>query len=266
MTKATWRLMWGFWILTGCISEASGDGNAGSGSGDARGSEPDDCRRASGACAPGFRCVPLDPERWECVSAQDAEPVYADANLRRADAFDACGGNGAPLCAPGEGDAGEVCVCPGDGGLGGGGGEWPAPDAFVEAAPADATAEWTDSKTLVVTVTEAVEFGPYFFGLAETGNGGGDGWDGEDCIPGVNDDYDICHPVGEDGRLTLTSIHPDEGGSIADLEEGVTTLMSGPRAAGITYVLVRLSEDENCWTWGHDPQHYVEELGCTPLR
>lgn len=246
MASATRRLLWAFLIVTGCVAEEQGDADAGGSAGGSNGPEHDDCRRASGACAPGFRCVPMTPERWDCVSAQDAEPVYADAWVDRADAFEA---------SPDWGwDA-----------FNGSGGAWPAPDAFVETAPASATAEWTDSRTLVVTVTQAVEFGPYFFGLAETGNGEADGWDGEDCIPGVIDDYDICHPVGEDGRLTLTSIHPDEGGSLDELEEGVTTLMSGPRAAGITYVLVRLSEDENCWTWGHEPQHYIDELGCTPL-
>jgi len=179
-----------------------------------------------------------------------------------------CGDAGEPICGPGEGDAGEVCVCPGgEGGAGGEGGGGAVGGAGGSAEPpaANATAEWTDSKTLVVTVTEAVAFGPYAFGMAETGNGGGDGWDGEDCIPGVNDDYDICHPVDEDGKLTLTSIHPEEGGSLDDLEEGATTLMNKPRAAGITYVLLRQTDDDNCWTWGHNPQHYIDELGCNAL-
>jgi hypothetical protein len=199
------------------------------------------------------------------VEEDDAAAGDAGATCPANDGTD---GTVPEVCVPGEGDAGEVCGCPGGeggaggeggGGAAGGGGGTPEPPA------ANFTAEWTDSKTLVVTVTEAVEFGPYAFGLAETGNGGGDGWDGEDCIPGVNDDYDICHPIAEDGKLTLTSIHPDQGGSIDDLEEGVSTLMDEPRADGITYVLLRQTEDDNCWTFGHNPQHYIDELGCNAL-
>jgi hypothetical protein len=165
-------------------------------------------------------------------------------------------------------DAGvETCVCPGvetdmgaggegGGGTGGGAGGTGEPPAPV------ATTEWTDSKTLVLTISEGAELGPYGFGFAETGNGGGDGWDGEDCIEGDNDGYDLCHNVPAEGVLTLTSVHPDEGGSIDDLEESVTTLMNGPRAPGLTYVLIRATEDTNCWSWGHNPQKYIEALGC----
>ena len=128
-----------------------------------------------------------------------------------------------------------------------------------------ATAEWTDSMTLMLTISEHADLGPYGFGFAETGNGGGDGWDGEDCIPGVEDDYDLCHDVPEAGVLTLISVHPDEGGTIDDLVEGSTTLMNGPRGAGLTYVLIRFTDDSNCWTWGHSPQHYIDALGCNYL-
>jgi hypothetical protein len=41
--------------------------------------------------------------------------------------------------------------------------------------------------------------------------------------------------------------------------------MDEPRADGITYVLLRQTEDDNCWTFGHNPQHYIDELGCNAL-
>ena len=167
-----------------------------------------------------------------------------------------------------ETDGGPVETCPEApiGGAGGEGGAGGAPVGGNGEPPAPvAAAEWTDSKTLTLTISEHADLGPYGFGFAETGNGGGDGWDGEDCIPGVEDDYDLCHEVPEAGVLTLTSVHPDEGGSIDDLVESETTLMNGPRAAGLTYVLIRGTEDSNCWTWGHNPQHYIDELGCNNL-
>jgi hypothetical protein len=167
-------------------------------------------------------------------------------------------------------DAGvELCGCAapetdmGAGGMpvgGTGGGGTAEPPAPVAAS------EWTDSKTLTLTISEGADLGPYGFGFAETGNGGGDGWDGEDCIEGTLDDYDICHNVPADGILTLTSIHPDEGGTIDMLVEDETTLMNQPRAAGLTYVLIRATEDTNCWTWGHKPAHYIDELGCNNLE
>ena len=169
-------------------------------------------------------------------------------------------------------DAGmETCGCPGaetdlgvgrGGGNGGGGeggtGELPAPTA---------TAEWTDSKTLVVTVTTHADLGPYGFGFAETGNGM-DGWDGEDCLEGTKDDFDICHSIPEDGVLTLTSIHPEEGGMLSQLVEDETTLMNKAREDGITYMILRSDAESGmmtgCWTWGHNPQHYLDE-GCNAL-
>lgn len=124
------------------------------------------------------------------------------------------------------------------------------------------SAEWTDRRTLVVTISTYLDLGPYWFGLAETGSGGGDGWQGEDCL---SDDV-LCHEVPHDGVLTLTSVHPDEGGSIDQLREGETTLMNEARAPGLTYLLVRVSDDENCWTWGHDPQFYIDALGCNTFE
>ncbi len=170
-------------------------------------------------------------------------------------------------------DAGmETCTCPvpetdmGAGGEGGGGGTAGAGGTGELPAPT-ATAEWTDSKTLVVTVTAHADLGPYGFGFAETGNGM-DGWDGEDCLEGTKDDYDICHSIPENGVLTLTSIHPEEGGMLSQLVEDETTLMNKAREDGITYMILRSDAESGmmtgCWTWGHNPQHYIDE-GCNNL-
>jgi hypothetical protein len=125
-----------------------------------------------------------------------------------------------------------------------------------------ATTEWTDSAHLVLTITEHADLGPYRFGLWDFSEGGA-GWDGEGCIPGETDGYDLCHHVPADGVLTLRSVHPDEGGTISELMEDETTLMNGPRAAGLTYVLIRETDPPKCWTWGYSVRHYVDALGCT---
>ena len=145
--------------------------------------------------------------------------------------------------------------------------EWEdeSPDEPLARVPI-VSAEWTDRQTLVVTVSKYADLGPYRFGLAETGNAGGEVWDGEDCIFGVLDGYDLCHDVPADGVLTLTSVHPDEGGTIDKLEESVTTIANGPRSPGLTYVLIRASDDPDCWTWGHNPQHYLDALGCNQFE
>jgi hypothetical protein len=156
-----------------------------------------------------------------------------------------------------------------DGGTDGPGGTVASPDA----APAEpdqgaggapdpvATAEWTDAKTLVLTITEHADLGPYRFGFFEFSHGP-DGWDGEDCIPGETDGYDLCHHVPADGVLSLTSVHPDVGGTIDALIEDETTIMTGPRAAGLTYVLIRETDPPKCWTWGYSVRRYVDALGC----
>lgn len=128
----------------------------------------------------------------------------------------------------------------------------------------DATAEWIDERTLIFTVPGPAEWGPYRLGLVE--GDGGEIWEGEDCIPGASDGYDICHPVPRSGILTLTSIHPDVGGSIDQFQEAVTTLMYEARAPGLTYVLIRATEQEECWTWGLNPQHYIDAAGCELLE
>jgi hypothetical protein len=173
------------------------------------------------------------------------------------------GGDGASAEDAGGADAGEVdarvsleCIDE----------DYPGEDWLAEPPVPIVSAEWTDRRTLVVTISKYAELGPYWFGLAETGSPGGDGWQGENCFDDTVDDYDLCHPVPPDGVLTLTSVNPDEGGSIDQLEEGVTTLMNAARAPGLTYLLVRTPDLDSCWTWGHDPQFYIDAAGCELLE
>lgn len=248
----------GLAISCGLASCAEDNGEADANSGSAA---LEDCRERdpATACPSGFTCQPGLGEVWRCAlpsggaGGEGGGPVYCD--------------DGSEMTCYAD-DAGvENCFCPqpaadwGVGGSGGSGGY----GGFGEPPDPVAYAEWTDSRTLVLSIEQYAELGPYGFGLAETGNLGGDGWDGEDCIEGTSDGYDLCHNVPADGVLTLTSIHPDEGGSIDQLVEDETTLMSGPRGPGLTYVLIRATEDANCWTWGHNPQHYIDELGCNWL-
>jgi hypothetical protein len=137
--------------------------------------------------------------------------------------------------------------------------------SFGDAAPTPGIEiGWLDGMTLVVAVGVGREFGPYRFGLAETGNGD-DGWDGEDCIPGDRYGYDLCHHIPAEGTLVLASIHPEVGGSLEQLEEDLTTLITPGLGDGVTFVVLREAGNTPCWTWGHDPQHYMDELGCAPL-
>ena len=159
-----------------------------------------------------------------------------------------------PICT--SDDAGvEFCFCPGDAfdsGFDGTPGESRPPDPTVSLA-------W-EGDNLVLQVTTSAEHGPYLFGLAETGNGDM-GWYGEDCIDGVRNDHDVCHSVPENGELILTKA------PIADIETEGYTLVGPAVAAGLTYVLVRDTEENaGCWTWGHDTRFYGDPpLSCNEI-
>ncbi len=142
------------------------------------------------------------------------------------------------------------------------------PDAGPDPRPGipRATAEWVTDARLELTIRVAAAAGPYAFGFTETGTGGGAGWDGEDCLPGALNGYDLCHPVPANGILRLDSIHPNVGGvGIDGLEEGATTLMTRFYAPSLTYVLIRRTQPEACWTWGNNPEIYIQGMGCQRL-
>ena len=150
----------------------------------------------------------------------------------------------------------------GGAGGGGGGGEGGA------TAPPNVKVRGTWSATgLTVEIEDAVADGSYYLGLAETGNGG-DGWFGEDCLEGVTNGLDACHPVPA-GNTGITLNHvamPD------DVMAGSATLLSEDLSAGVTYVLIRGAagddgwhDSQDCYTWGRDSDYY-EALNCNPVE
>ncbi len=117
------------------------------------------------------------------------------------------------------------------------------------------TASW-DTTGVSFTITNGI--GGYSIGMAETGSG--EGWYGEDCVPGAgpnSGDWDICHDGATAAAgLTLATVH-----SLDDLEVNVSTLMTDTiaSAGNITYVI---SDGTDCWTWGHSTAYYETELSC----
>ena len=109
----------------------------------------------------------------------DLREVYGSEETDAPDAGQSYYGNDCPYAFDGECDEPNLCAegtdsadCRG------------SSLSFGDAAPTPGIEiGWLDGMTLVVAVGVGREFGPYRFGLAETGNGD-DGWDGEDCIPG----------------------------------------------------------------------------------
>ena len=115
---------------------------------------------------------------------------------------------------------------------------------------------WTDDgTTLEASVSNGHEDG-YFLGLAESGSGGL-GWYGEDC---VSDDA-ICHDLGRDDYVSLSSAHPDAGGAGIDaVVAGSTTLFHVGLWSGVTYVFFSNAGDTGYQTianvGGDDPSYY----------
>lgn len=284
--------MWGILALaTGCVADAdSGDG-AGGGTGD----QAVDCRDrpAASACPQGLTCQPGAGEVWRCAASpgerldggervlhcpdgSEAVCVVDDAGLGTCIcpiASDASSGSGGW-----EGRDGSVGgSLPADWGLGGGGGGgWEADGTPTGGAggggageggagggephaPTDpvVTLSW-DAEGAHLRVVDGAENGPYLFGLAETGLGQA-GWYGEDCIEGLSGGVDVCHSVPESGMLDLVHV-----GSVDEVTDG-QTLLSEDSALGLTYVLIRDTEESlGCWTWGHDPAFYADPpLGCS---
>jgi hypothetical protein len=127
------------------------------------------------------------------------------------------------------------------------GGDLPPPPP----ADPELSAVWT-ATNVTVTLHTSAENGPYQLGLTETGNGV-NGWQGEDCIG-----ESACHPIPANGVLTLTDV-----AMIPEVMPGSTTLLAEGLSMGVTYVVIRdTAENQGCWTWGHNPQHYRAWLGC----
>ena len=239
-------------VLCGCLSE-DGDG----GDGEKKSAVGESCTRTAD-CESGAHCVDQ-----VCVSGGAAIQQHADvrdAGVGGRQAGDAliCGDAGAAECT--SDDAGvESCVCPS--GAGGVGGAWGVGGAGGAEPPADPTVSlaW-DGDNIVLKVVTSAENGPYLFGLAETGLAD-DGWYGEDCIDGVRNDHDICHEVPANGELTLVK------SPIGEIETEGKTLVGAALAPGLTYVLIRDTEDNaGCWTWGHNTTFYKDApLSCNEI-
>ena len=186
------------------------------------------------------------------LMACDVEEDKGDAGLD-------CGDAGAAECT--SDDAGvESCVCPGGtGGAGGTGGVGGSTGGAEPPADPTVSLAW-DGDNIVLKVVTSAENGPYLFGLAETGNGDM-GWYGEDCIDGVRNDHDICHEVPANGELTLVK------SPIGEIETEGKTLVGAALAPGLTYVLIRDTEDNaGCWTWGHNTTFYKDApMSCNEI-
>jgi hypothetical protein len=96
-------------------------------------------------------------------------------------------------------------------------------------------------------------------GLAQTGLGG-DPYFGEDCVPGESSGLDVCHPIPADGNLRLLSVERRRS-----VRAGESTFVNRQTAAGLTYMLQNLNDPESCFTFGGEPEYYVEALGCELL-
>jgi hypothetical protein len=96
-------------------------------------------------------------------------------------------------------------------------------------------------------------------GLAQTGLGG-DPYFGEDCVPGESSGIDVCHPIPADGNLRLLSVERRRS-----VRAGESTFVNRQTAAGLTYMLQNLNDPESCFTFGGEPEYYVETLGCELL-
>ncbi|MFZ4739078.1 MAG: hypothetical protein ACOYM9_24195, partial [Bradymonadia bacterium] len=114
-----------------------------------------------------------------------------------------------------------------------------------------------EGTTLTLNIFEGADLGAFHFGLAETG--ADNGWYGEDCIPGIKNDLDVCHPVAADGTLTLTDV-----ATVPEVVAGSKTLIDASFASKLTYVVVldKDSDEPRCWTWGQSTAYYT----APPLR
>jgi hypothetical protein len=155
-----------------------------------------------------------------------------------------------------------------DGGAGGADGGEPVGGAPVGGAPVGGMAPPTappepkfdfslEGTTLSLNIFEGADLGQFRFGLAETGSN--NGWYGEDCIDGVKNDLDVCHPVAVNGTLTLTDVV-----TVPEVIEGSTTLIDASFATKLTYVVVldKGTAEQRCWTWGQSTSYYTDP----PLR
>lgn len=140
---------------------------------------------------------------------------------------------------------------------------WTPSEADTGSAPEvpSVMVEWGET-AIRVEVSDGED---WQLGMAETGGSCGDEvscWTGEDCHLGFTTSEGervgpYCHAV-EDGGASLTY-----GGDWLDLKPG-TTVFQPSFERTVTYVLMPVSADDTCLTFGHDVR-YFQSLGCTTL-
>jgi hypothetical protein len=197
------------------------------------------------SCRSRFPCV-LATLVTAGVTACDIETDDVDAL-----GFDACIADDAGNCAGG-GNGGEAGGGAGEGGSPGGGttpGSAPTIDIIWEGNGGPMA---NDVDTLTVAIDDGDGTFTYRFGMSQTG--APNGWNGEDCLPGVLNGKDVCHDVGAEGEILSST------SKLALVDDERTLLFKASHDAGeITYVVIRVETDE-CWTFGDDPSWYMDSL------
>lgn len=94
--------------------------------------------------------------------------------------------------------------------------------------------------------------GGYMLGMNEMGDSEA-GWHRESCVEYV-DGYRACHDDVPKGGITLQTAY-----DYTEVEANVSTLFSNSTDSGVTYAVFG---DDGCWTWGEDPDWYIDEADC----
>jgi len=117
--------------------------------------------------------------------------------------------------------------------------------------PADVTVAITD-EGLTLRLVDAPS--PMTFGYAQTGDCEGDTcWQAESCASNTSGPA-VCHDV-TSNLLQLAHV------SAADhLVPSSTTMVTPGMLGSLTFVL---DGGDACYTWGHNPDYYAQNFGCT---
>jgi len=116
--------------------------------------------------------------------------------------------------------------------------------------PEDIVVSLTHEGLTIQMVEDARELA---FGMTQTGDCAGACWSSESCGASP-DSASICHDVPPNG-LTLVPV------SAADqVLPSVTSLVRPELQGSLTFIV---DDGAECYTWGHNPAHYVDQFGCT---
>jgi hypothetical protein len=133
-------------------------------------------------------------------------------------------------------------------------------DTAQECSELSLNVEWQE-ENLILVLNTFDEMGSYYFGMAQTKYSNPNQWTGEDCHLGFtteNDTFSYCHPA----RTGITLAY---GAAYTDVIEGFSTHFAGPQFSDeVTYIITE-SISECCWTWGNNPEYYID-LDCILLE